>query len=326
MHESANKRAVIVGLFVLIGLVILISGILMVGNLHETFKKKMTVVAFFEDVNGLQAGNNIWFSGVKVGTIRDIRFRSRSSVEVTLRVDVHTQDYIRKDAKVKISTDGLIGNKIVVIYGGSENYPAIEEGDTLEVEKTFSQDDMLKILQVSNKNLMSITTDFKEISRKLAAGEGTAGKLLSDNALYDQAHDAIRSIQHVATNGQQLIQTLTLFSSKLNQEGTLANDLATDTVVFNSIRMLALHLQQIADTAFVVVEHLKTITADSTTAAGVLLHDQVEGERLKVILKNLESSSKKLDVDLEAAQSSFLLRKGMKKKAKESKGDILKNK
>ncbi|MEQ1588416.1 MAG: MlaD family protein, partial [Cyclobacteriaceae bacterium] len=287
------------------------------------FTKKISVVAFFDDVNGLQVGNNIWFSGVKVGTVKDIHFFSRSAVEVTMRVDVKTQEYIRRDAKVKISTDGLIGNKILVIFGGSGKFDQIQEGDTLEVEKAVSQEDMLKILQESNKNLNSITTDFKSISKKLDSGEGTMGKLINDNSLYYNFNKTILSIQLTSSKGQQLLNNLNTYTAQLNQQGTLANDLVTDTLVFASIREFAQRLKQIADTTAVLVTQLKTITSDSTTSIGVLLHDPVEGARLKEILKNLESSSRKLDVDLEAAQSSFLLRKGMKKMDK-AKADSLK--
>ena len=313
MRESPNRRAVIVGLFVFIGLIFLISGILMVGNLHETFKKKMTVISFFDDVNGLQAGNNIWFSGVKVGTVKAIQFHSRNAVEVTMRIDVKTQEYIRQDAKVKISTDGLIGNKILVIYGGSGKVGPIQEGDTLEVEKTVSQEDMLKILQESNKNLNSITTDFKSISKKLDSGEGTMGKLLNDNSLFDNANKTILSLQQTSAKGQQLLNNLNTYTAKLNEEGTLANELVSDTIVFNSIKEFAQRLKQIADTTAVLVTQLKTISKDTTTSIGVLLHDKEEGARLKETLKNLESSSRKLDEDLEAAQHSWPLKKGFKR-------------
>lgn len=324
MRESPNRRAVIVGLFVFIGLIFLVSGVLMVGNLHETFKKKMTVTSFFDDVNGLQAGNNIWFSGVKVGTVKAIQFHSRNAVEVTMRIDVKTQEYIRQDAKVKISTDGLIGNKILVIYGGSGKVGQIQEGDTLEVEKSVSQEDMLKILQESNKNLNSITTDFKSISKKLDSGEGTMGKLLNDNSLYDNANKTILSLQQTSAKGQQLLSNLNTYTAKLNQEGTLANELVSDTVVFNSIKEFAQRLKQIADTTAVLVTQLKTISKDTTTSIGVLLHDKEEGARLKNTLKNLESSSKNLDEDLEAAQHSWPLKKGFKKLEK-AKSDSVKS-
>lgn len=322
MRESPNKRAVIVGLFVFIGLIFLVSGILMVGNLHETFTKKISIVAFFDDVNGLQVGNNIWFSGVKVGTVKDIHFHSRSAVAVTMQVDIKTKEYIRQDAKVKISADGLIGNKILVIFGGSGKFEEIQEGDTLVVEKAFSQEDMLKILQESNKNLLSITTDFKAISKKAASGEGTIGKLLNDNTLYDNANNAIRSIQQMSSKGQEVLNNLNTYSAQLNKEGTLANDLVTDTVVFNSIREFSQRLKQIADTTARLVTELKTISSDTTTSIGVLLHDKETGARLKETLKNLESSSKKLDEDLEAAQYSWPLKKGFKKLDKAKSGSL----
>lgn len=323
MRESLNRRTVIVGLFVLIGLIFLTAGILMVGNLHETFKKKFTVTSFFEDVNGLQAGNNIWFSGVKVGTVKSINFHSRSAVEVIMRIDVKTQEYIHKDAKVKLSTDGLIGNKILVIYGGSGAFEQIQEGDTLEVEKAVSQEEVLKILQESNKNLLSITSDFKTISKKIANGEGTVGKLLTDNSLYDNANNAIRSVQQMSARGQQLLTNLNTYSAQLNTEGTLANDLVTDTVVFNSIREFAQRLKQIADTTSLVMTQLKAISSDTTTSIGILLNDKESGTHLKATLKNLESSSKKLEEDLEAAQYAWPLKKGFKRMEK-SKSDSVK--
>jgi len=192
------------------------------------------------------------------------------------------------------------------------------------VEKAFSQEDMLKTLQESNKSLMSITSDFKTISKKLVNGEGTMGKLLNDNSLYDNANKTILSIQQTSSKGQQMLNNLNTYTAKLNQEGTLANDLVTDTIVFNSIRMFSQRLQQIADTTAVLVTQLKTISSDTTTSIGVLMHDRKEGTRIKATLKNLESSSKKLDEDLEAAQYSWPLKKGFKKMEKKAKSDSLK--
>lgn len=324
MNELSNKRAVVVGVFVFVGILFLIAGILIVGNMRETFNRKMKVVSLFDDVSGLQAGNNVWFSGVKIGTVGSLRFYGKSQVEVSMKIETKSQQYIRKDAKVKISNDGIIGNKILIIYGGTSAFAEVEEGDTLEVEKTFTSEDMINTLQENNKNFLAISTDFKSISKKLAAGDGTIGKLLNDNSVYANIDAATASLQVASAKAQLMVGSLATFSSGLNKKGTLANQLTTDTVVFNSVKASVLQLQHIADTAAVFIANLKKAGANPKTSIGVLLHDEESGARIKETIKNLESSSKKLDEDLEAAQHNILLRGFFKDKAKNNKSDSLK--
>lgn len=325
MKESSNKRTVIVGIFIFVGLIFLAAGILMVGNLRNTFKKKMPIVALFEDVGGLQSGNNVWYSGVKIGTVTELNFYGTSQVEVSMKIETKAQQYIRKDAKIKLSTDGLIGNKILVIYGGTEKYPEVQDGDTLEVEKTFSSEDMINTLQENNKNLMAITSDFKTISKKMANGEGTIGKLLDDDAVYENINATTASLQKASAKAQQLMSSLAAFSEGLNTKGTLANDLTTDTVVFNSLKASVMQLQQIADTATVFISTLNEASSNPNTAIGVLMHDEAAGANVKETLKNLETSSKKLDEDLEALQHNFLLRGFFKDREKAAKKDSIRN-
>ncbi len=317
MNESSNRRAVIVGVFVLVGILFFIGGILMIGNLHETFKSKMKVVSLFDDVGGLKKGNNIWFSGVKIGTVSNLRFYGTSQVEVSMNIETKVQQYIRKDAKVKISSDGLIGNKILVIYGGTTAAPEVQEGDTLGVEKTFTSDDMINTLQANNVNVLAITADLKIITKQLAAGEGTIGKLLTDDAIYTHINAATASLQTASAKADQLVSTLSTFSSNLNKKGTLANELTTDTVVFKSVKASIKQLQQIADTASAFVADLKKASKNPNSTVGVLLRDEQSGARIKETIKNLESSSQKLDEDLKAVQSNFLLKRYFKKKEKE---------
>jgi phospholipid/cholesterol/gamma-HCH transport system substrate-binding protein len=316
MNESYNKRYVIVGIFVFVGLVFLGAGILIIGDLHRTFEKKVEVISLFDDVGGLQRGNNIWLSGVKVGTVSEMAFYGKSQVKVSMQIDINAQQYIPKDSKVKISSDGFIGNKILVIYGGTANTEEIQEGDTLLVEKTFTSEDVINTLQENNKNLLAITNDFKTLSKKLVDGEGSVGKLLNDNSVYDNINAATLSLQHASEKAQQLVSSLAVFTSNLNKEGTLINELTTDTIVFNSVKASILQLQQMADTASVFITNLKKQGSNPNSSIGVLLSDEKSGTSLKETIKNLESSSKKLDEDLEALQHNFLLKGYFKKKAK----------
>lgn len=310
---------VLVGVFVAGGLLFLIAGILVIGNLHETFQRKMKVVALFNDVQGLQAGNNIWFSGVKIGTVSTIQFYGSSKVKVILRIETASQKYIRKNAKVKISTDGLIGNKILVIYGGSPRADIIQEEDTLKVEETLSSDDIMNTLQENNKNLLTITSDIKSISNGLTSGKGTAGKLLQDSSLYINFNATAASLRNASLKAERMLSSLNEFSAGLNRKGSLAHELTADTIIIQNIRASASNLKMMSDSANSLVNTLNNASNNSKTTVGVLLHDEEAGAQMKSLISNLNSGSKKLDEDLEALQHNFLFRKYFKKKEKEKK-------
>jgi len=262
----------------------------------------MNVSTVFGDVNGLTSGNNIWFSGVKIGTVKKTEFYGDHQVRVIMNINIESQQYIRKDAKVKVSTDGLIGNKILVIYGGTATAPEIQEGDTLSNETALSTEDIMATFQQNNLNVLALT-------KKLANGEGTIGKLMSSDSIYNNIAATTKSLQAASANAQVLINSLANFSSKLNTKGTLVNNLVTDTVVFNSLKSSIAQLHSVADTAGVFINNLKVASANPKSPVGVLLHDEKAGANLKNTLINLDSSSVKLNQDLEALQHNFLLRK-----------------
>lgn len=317
-----KRRATVVGLFLFFGLVILVAGILTIGNLHNSFVKKFMVITIFDEVNGLQPGNNIWFSGVKIGTVKTLHFYGKSQVEVGMRIDEAAQPYIRKDARAKISTDGFIGNKIIVIYGGSDNALPIQEGDTLLFEKALSTEDMMNTLQENNKNILSITNDFKVISKKIMEGEGTLGKLLTDESLWNSVLQTVATLNKASDHAEKLTASLSDYGAKMNQEGTLTNDLVSDTTLFNSIKAAVAELNQVASVAAEITLNLKKASEglnSPVSPAGVILHDQPAAADLKSTIKNLESSTQKLNEDLEALQHNFLFRGYFKKKGKDGK-------
>src|SRR5438552_11045796 len=111
MKSSSYTRAVIVGIFIFIGIAIFILAVLTLGGQHKTFEKSIVVKAIFNDVNGLQKGNNVWYSGVKVGTIRNVTLSGNQRVQVDINIEEKSHQFIPRDSKVKVGSDGLIGNK-----------------------------------------------------------------------------------------------------------------------------------------------------------------------------------------------------------------------
>ncbi len=328
MKSTNNRRAVIVGIFILLGLAILVITILTLGSQRKTFERSITVKSFFDNVNGLQKGNNIWFSGVKVGTIKKVIITGRGQVEVDLSIDQHSMQFIRKDAKAKLSTDGLIGNKIIEIYGGTLKSGEIEEGDILGTDKLLSTDAMMNTLSQNNDNLLQITSDFKTISRRLVKGEGSIGKLLTDETIINQINATTITLQSAARNLERLSSHVSDYTSKLNNKGTLANDLVTDTVIFSRLRATVTELQEVANTSKLAIGNLEdagnTLNKglnDKNSPIGMLLNDEQSAGKIKITLQNLQSASKKLDDDLEAIQHNFLLRGFFKKKARQEKAN-----
>ena len=319
MKQTNNKKAVTVGIFILLGLLILVAGVLTLGGQKNSFQKKLTVRAIFDDVGGLQTGNNVWFSGVKIGTVKKMTFHGGSQVEVIMNIDQKNQQYIRKNAKAKISSEGFIGNKLVVIYGGSMQAPAVEENDALGVEKALSTDEMMSTLQENNKNLLDITNNFKVVSKRLTDGEGSIGKLLTDESLSNNLETTVNGLKQASANAQQLTASLSSYASQLQKEGSLTNDLVTDTVIFNRLRSTVAQLQQTSKTASEVANNFKEVSAKITSnnsPVGVLLNDPQAAADLKTILSNLNSGTEKLDENMEAMQHNFLFRGYFKKKDK----------
>lgn len=323
MRSTKNTRAVTVGIFIFIGLAIFVAGVLTLGGQKKSFVKTIRINAVFKDINGLQKGNNVWFSGVKIGTVRKIAFSGISEVAIEMNIESEARKYIRKDATAKISTDGLIGNKIVVIFGGTTKSPPVEPGDILAVEEALSPDEMMNTLQQNNRNLLEITGDLKLISQRLADGRGSIGKLLKDETLFNNMESLIGVLRKASGNAEQMTADLSAYTSKLQQEGTLANDLITDTTIFNNLQATVTQLKDVSGTAGEIAANLQAMTEkanakldDTKSPLGVLLNDKQAAEDLKATLENLRGGTEKLDENMEALQHNFLLRGFFRRKAK----------
>jgi phospholipid/cholesterol/gamma-HCH transport system substrate-binding protein len=323
MKESSNRRSVIVGIFIFIGLLIVVVGVLTLGGQKKAFVSAVHVTATFSDIGGVQTGNNIWYSGVKVGTVKKITFIEHDKILVDLNIEEKSARFIHKDVIAKVGSDGLVGNKIIALSGGSETTPAIQDGDQLKVAVNISPDEIMTTLQENNKQLLAITGNLKVISKRIVDGEGSLGKLVTDESLYNNLAQTVATFEKAASNAERLTKSLADYSSGLHRKGTLANDLVTDTAVFSNLRSAVAQMKDVAGNANDVVSNLKTTTQglnenlnSAKSPVGVLLNDEQSGEDLKQTLKNLNVSTGKLDEDLEALQHNFLLRGYFKKKAK----------
>jgi len=320
MATADKKRSIIVGLFTFIGLIILVGGILVLGTQQNKFSKNISATTYFKDVKGLKVGNNVWFSGVKVGIIKEISFQSVENVKVVLNIEEKSSKYIRKDVIATLSSDGLIGNAIISLVGGSESFPEIQDGDEIKSGVSGGMDAMLATLQVNNENLVEVTKNFAALSKQLVDGKGTVGALLTDETIANNLKESVVSLNGTMSVANQAVNNLVAITQKLNSDQGLIHQLSTDTAVFASLRESAAQLQGVTQTASALMSNLNQTTErlnDKDNAIGVLTNDASAAQEIRDILKNLNTSTSKLDQNMEALQSNFLFRGFFKKKAKE---------
>lgn len=329
METTERKRSVILGLFVLLGIIFFVTAIFTLAGQQKKFVKSISLYAVFNDVSGLKVGNNIWFSGVKVGTVKAIEFAGTSQVKVTLNIEQATQQYIHKDSKAEIGSEGLIGSKIITIDGGTPSLPVVEDGDILGIKVAVGTDQMLSDLQKNNKNLIDITANLRVITADMANGKGTIGAFLTDSNMAQNMRLTVQGIREAASNINKTAESLSAFSNKLNHKGGLVDKLLTDTAVFADLRSSMNNIQKLGISAASFSSELENAGKkinDPNSAVGTLLSNPQSAKDIQETLRNLRTSSQKLDENLKALQHNFLLRGYFKKNPPKSDEETLKDK
>lgn len=314
--RNDNKKSVIVGIFVLIGIAILVAGIMTMGGQQKKFVKSISLNAVFDDVAGLQVGNNVWFSGVKIGTVRRVNFYGDSQVEIIMNVEEKVREFIRKDSKATIGSDGLIGNKIIVIYGGTTQAPSVENGDRLQAEMPLDTDRMMETLQENNLNLVTITENLKVLTSKIAEGQGIVGTVMTDSLLGENFKNTLKNLEIASVNSNKMIVEMNKFAQNLNQEGNLFNDLAKDKELYKTLQESVNELQATATNANKMTSDLSKVTEklnEQDNTLGMMLNDPEFADRLKQTLIYADSSAMNLNKGLEALEYTWPFRRGFKR-------------
>ncbi|MEX1238586.1 MAG: MlaD family protein, partial [Cyclobacteriaceae bacterium] len=130
MEKKEIAQQIKVGAFVLAGLTLFLLSVFLIGSENNLFSRTFKVAAVFRNVEGLKAGDNVWLSGVKIGTVSDVKIASEGKVVVSLSLKDNQNQFIKTDAVATIATDGFVGSKIVIIRPGKA-LAAVEEDDTL---------------------------------------------------------------------------------------------------------------------------------------------------------------------------------------------------
>jgi phospholipid/cholesterol/gamma-HCH transport system substrate-binding protein len=191
--NTGNK--IRLGIFISAGFVLFIAAIYFVGQKQQLFSSSFHITGVFKDVSGLQVGNNVRFSGINVGIIEDIRQITDSTVRVSMMIEEDTRRFIKKNAKALIGSDGLMGNKIMLIIPGTAGQATLSDNDTIQTAQPVNMDEILMNLKVTSENAASITGDLSAIMKNIHEGKGTIGKLFMDSTMAENVDAAMVNIK-----------------------------------------------------------------------------------------------------------------------------------
>jgi phospholipid/cholesterol/gamma-HCH transport system substrate-binding protein len=193
--KEAKGNNVRLGIFVTVTIVLFVAGIYFVGQRQQLFSKTFHVVGVFKDIGGLQVGNNIRFSGINVGIVEDIEQISDSAVRVDMQINNDTRKFMKKNARAVIGSDGLMGNKILLIVPGPPSTVQLKEDDTLATSQQVSMDDIFQKVKITADNAAQLTGDMAVVMGNIKQGKGTIGKLLMDSTMAENVDDALVNIK-----------------------------------------------------------------------------------------------------------------------------------
>lgn len=183
MNTHTQNFKVRLGLFVIVGLAIFVFAIFFIGKQKHLFDPVFKITSTFYNVSGLQVGNNIRFSGINVGTVDNIVIINDSTVRVDLLIKQSVKKFIRQDCGVAIGSDGLIGDRLVIITQGTGGSPMVKNGQELESVEPIETDAIMASLRVTAGYAEVITEQLAEIMFKINSGSGTLGRLIQDTTI-----------------------------------------------------------------------------------------------------------------------------------------------
>ena len=182
--ETKNQGFKIrLGLFIVVGITLFLLAIFIIGKQKNLFDPVFKLTAKFENVSGLQVGSAIRFSGINVGTVDNIEIINDSMVKVDMLLKKEVQKFIRSDSKAGIGSEGIIGDKLIVISQGNPKSALAKDGQLILSQEPIETDAIMRSLETTVGNAAVATSEIGEILQKINRGDGTLGRLIQDKSM-----------------------------------------------------------------------------------------------------------------------------------------------
>lgn len=294
----------------------------LIGQKKDMFRNTFNLYAYFNNVGGLQPGNNVRFSGINVGSVLSVIIVNDTSIEVTMRIREDARPFIKKNALVTIGTDGLMGNMLVNISPGNMDSPIVENNDRLTSYSRVKTDDILKTLNMTNENAAILTSSLLEVVENIQHGKGTISYLVYDTMLRKNLFESISNLQRATQKTNQLLSDIQGMAADIENGKGLAGYLLRDTLTSNRLLTTMTELQHASTNIQNSTDSLKLFIQKLNTERGTLhtiISDTTMARDLKETISNLNKGTAKFDENMEALKHNFLTRKYFKEMEKEQK-------
>ncbi len=301
--KRSQKHSLKLGLMVAVGIVLFSVAIYYIGSQQNLFSSTITIKSYFRNVSGLVEGNKVRFSGITVGYVSHIEIIEDTTILVEMSVDKNISKFVRTDSRAEITSDGLMGSKILNIHPGSSNAERITENDFIRTQTSPDFQDVIEEAQKIIEGSQLTIDNLLEISNKINNGEGDLARLLNDNTLTTKLNQAGDEVLAITETTNDIIE-------KINHGEGDAARLINDTIITGEISRLAVNLENITTKADSVAEELIRFTSELNEGNGLitrLVYDKEIADKIDTTLVNANRGIKKATDAAETIERSWLI-------------------
>lgn len=310
--KNTNSQKIRLGLFVILSSILFVLAVYLIGQKQSMFKKTFTISAYFQNVNGLQKGNNVRYSGINIGTVTAIEMVNDSTIMVSMTIEEKITNHIKKNAIAAIGSDGLVGNMIVNILPGKGQTALINNGDIITTYTKIGADDILSTLSVSSENAAMLTSDLLEITRAMIEGKGTLALLLNDTIMAKDLRHSVTNLKMASKDASNTIDEINqmIISLKANDD-TVLGMLLNDSISGQKIKSIVGNLETSSLEIEDMLSNVNTLIDDFNTSQGAfnyIVKDTMLVKNLQSTLKNINEGTDKFNQNMEALKHNVLTR------------------
>lgn len=312
--KSNTSRNIKLGVFVVSGVLFLILMLYMIGKNENLFGAKITLRTRFYNAQGLMPGNNIRYSGIQVGTVKDVYIVNDTTIEVVMLIKEKMRSYIRQSAIVSIGTDGLMGNKLVNITPSEVPAPFVRDGDMLASRRPLNTEEMLRVLSDTNDDIAIIAEDLKKSIQRI--NNSTAlWNLLSDETVPENLRSSMVQVRRASEGVNNMVSDLQMVVNQVQSGKGALGLVLNDTTFARNLNEALVKVKSIGEQADTLSGQIRALATslqqDIEKGEGpvpALLKDKDLTIKLNNSLDNIEKGTESFQQNMEALKSNFLFR------------------